>query len=466
MSITDVFRVNQIKAELSQATQERDDLRRLLAETNRLDLHDIQAQIGKLHAERDQAQAALEDLRFRSVKEHQQLQADFEKRKAGYQQQAADLERQLAERRANLVTMDEELLLQSFGFYQTRYNLGSSEIYKNKIDDIRARQATMVKAGTAAVCPTGWRVNNSEKEGERMIKDYLKLIVRSFNNECDASIVGVKFSNVDSIEKRIRKAYDTLNQLAKRMNITLMPDYLGLKLEELYLCHEYQIQKQKEKEEDKQRRERLREEARLAREIEDMKLKVEKEEKHFAKAIEENARQLAFATTESERQLLLDEQHKLQAKLVEVERVKKDVLNREQNTRAGYVYVISNIGSFGEGVFKIGVTRRLDPTERVWELGDASVPFDFDIHAMIFSDDAPALESALHKAFAKDRLNWVNARREFFRANLDEIENVVRQNFSKPVEINRLAEAEEYRESLVLRQTALSPNVPVTASAV
>ena len=453
MSITDVFRINQIKAELTQANQQCGELKRLLAETNRLELHEIQAEIARLKAERDQSQTALEDLRFRSVKEQQQLQADFEKRKAAYEQQAAELERQLSERRANLVVMDEELLLQSFGFYKTRYNLGSSDIYKSKIDDIRAKQAAMVKAGTAAVCPTGWKVNNSEKEGERMIKDYLKLIVRSFNNECDASIVGVKFSNLDSIEKRIRKAFDTLNQLAKRMNITLMPDYLGLKLEELYLCHEYQIQKQKEKEEDRQRREQQREDARVARQIEEMKLKVEKEQKHFTQAIVENARKLALAATESERQLLLAEQAKLEAKLAETERVKRDVLNREQNTRAGYVYIISNIGSFGEGVFKIGVTRRLDPAERVWELGDASVPFDFDIHALIFSDDAPSLENALHKAFAKDRLNWVNNRREFFRANLDDIEQVVRTNFSKPVEIVRLAEAEEYRESLVLRQS-------------
>ena len=134
----------------------------------------------------------------------------------------------------------------------------------------------MVKAGKAATCLTTWTVNNSKKEGERMIKDYVKLIVRSFNNECDASIVGVKFNNVESIEKRIRKAFETLNKLGRRMNIALSPDYLNLKLQELYLCCEYRVRKQEEKEEQKCIRAQMREEARLLKEIEYMKLKLEK----------------------------------------------------------------------------------------------------------------------------------------------------------------------------------------------
>lgn len=134
----------------------------------------------------------------------------------------------------------------------------------------------------------------------------------------------------------------------------------------------------------------------------------------------------------------------------------QDVQNREQNTRAGYVYIISNLGSFGENIYKIGVTRRFDPVERVDELSDASVPFDFDIHAVIFSDDAPALENALHKAFEHKRLNLINRRREFFNVSLDEIVRVVKTNFSKPVEFTKIADAAEYRETLVLRQSVVS----------
>ena len=142
----------------------------------------------------------------------------------------------------------------------------------------------------------------------------------------------------------------------------------------------------------------------------------------------------------------------LKANLVEVDAGIADVDYREANQRAGYVYVISNIGSFGDGVYKIGMTRRLDPMERVRELGDASVPFTFDVHALIFSDDAPKLEAALHRKFADRRVNMVNNRREFFRVSLDEIEKVVMANYDKTVEFTETAEAEQYRESEAMRK--------------
>lgn len=187
------------------------------------------------------------------------------------------------------------------------------------------------------------------------------------------------------------------------------------------------------------------------KEIEERKLKFEKEEKHFNKALETIATQLQNAQTATEREALQQEASSIQEKLAGVEKEKLDIQMREQNTRAGYVYVISNIGSFGEDVYKIGVTRRLDPQERVDELGDASVPYDFDIHALIFSDDAPALENALHKTFEHGRLNLINRRREFFKVTLDEIEQAVRANFNKPTEFIRLADAAEYRQSLALK---------------
>ena len=134
-------------------------------------------------------------------------------------------------------------------------------------------------------------------------------------------------------------------------------------------------------------------------------------------------------------------------KIGDTQKAIADVDYREANKKAGYVYVISNIGAFGENVFKIGMTRRLDPTERVDELGDASVPFNFDIHAMIFSEDAPKLEAALHQAFADRKLNMVNTRREFFNVTLDEIKNVVAKNFDRTVEFIDVAEAEQFRVS-------------------
>jgi len=321
----------------------------------------------------------------------------------------------------------------------------------------------MVKDGKAATCDNPWTVNNSKAEGERMIRDYTKLIVRSFNNECDASIVAVKFSNIESIEKRIRKAFDVLNGLGARMGISIAQAYLNLKLEELYLCYEYQVKKQEEKEEQKRIREEMREQAKLMKEIEEAKARVEKEEKHFRKALETIDARLAKAQDDSDRADLEKEKAKLEQQLADAEKTKADIQNREQSTRAGYVYVISNIGSFGEDVYKIGVTRRLDPQERIDELGDSSVPFDFDIHALIFSDDAPALETALHRAFDKRKLNMINQRREFFHVSLNEIERVVKSNFNKPVEMIRLAEAAEYRQSMVLRGESIPSKDPVPA---
>jgi hypothetical protein len=290
-------------------------------------------------------------------------------------------------------------------------------------------------------------LNGDEKEGRRMIADYTKLIVRAFNNECEVTIEGVKFSNLDACGKRIRKSFDVLNKLGTRMSIAITPSYLDLKLQELELCYEYQVKKQEEKEELRKVRERLREEAKLAREIEEARQVLAKEEKHFRKAKTKLQAQLEKADSEQERVLCEKELALINAQLGELESKRKEVDYREANAKAGYVYVISNIGAFGEGIYKIGVTRRLEPMDRIDELGDASVPFDFDVHVLVFSDDAFALEAALHDHFDRLRINRVNSRKEFFRAAIDDIESTLIRHFNKPVDFVRLAEAAEYRQS-------------------
>ena len=191
------------------------------------------------------------------------------------------------------------------------------------------------------------------------------------------------------------------------------------------------------------------EEEKVRREIEKQKAKIEKEEKQFQNEITKLMSYMQ-KSTEAEKQLYIDKIRELEDKLKQVEADKENVLEREQNTRAGYVYVISNIGSFGDNVYKIGMTRRLEPMDRVKELGDASVPFEFDVHAMIFSDDAPALETILHNTFKNKQVNKVNPRKEFFRVKLDEIEKVVKENFNATVTFTKIAEAAQYRESLKL----------------
>ena len=445
MSIFDIFRIKEIRTALAQTQEERDSLKKECEVFKKL------VPESDLYRQLKNAVSLLEKQKIEIAKQVKNFEIEAKKRKQEINGQIIELNKQLSDKRGELIILEDDILLQSFGFYTPKYEFENSEFYKLKLEQIRNQQAAMVKSQKAAYCTQSWNVNNSAKEGERMIKDYVKLILRSFNNECDASIINVKFNNINSIEKKITKAFEILNKLGQRMSIVISADYLKLKLSELYLCYEYQVKKQEEKEEQKRIREQMKEEARIQKEIEEVKAKIEKEEKHFNKAISSLNEQLQKAKTETEREVLKNELTDIQEKLSSLEHDKHDIEYREQNTRAGYVYIISNIGSFGENIYKIGVTRRLDPQERVDELGDASVPFNFDVHALIFSDDAPSLENALHKAFDARRLNRINLRREFFRVNLEEIETVVKRNFNKPVEFTKLAQAEQYRESLMLK---------------
>ncbi len=444
---------NQLRTEYKRTTAEMDLLKKTSAETGALQPFQLKAAISQLEDQRAQLAVRYDEEKHRFEKDRSTLAQAHEKLKQELDSQIRELRQTIKSRQEYMIVVDEEILLQEFGLYKPRYDLQNSTMYKTRMDQVIASQKKMVKEGIAATCGKSWTINNDEKEGQRMIKDYTKLILRAFNNECDASMVKVKFNNIEASEKRIRKAFETLNKLGDRMTITISIDYLNKKLEELYLLYEYELKKNEEKEEQKRIREQMREEAIVMKEIEEMKLKIEKEERHFSKVLVSIDQQIQRAKTDSERELLIKEKESVEEKLAEVMHTKEDVANREQNTRAGYVYVISNIGSFGDNVFKIGVTRRLDPSERIDELGDASVPFRFDTHAMIFSDDAPALENAIHKAFAHRRLNLINLRREFFKVTLEEIEHSIRNNFQKPVEFIRTAEAEQFRESQLVRAT-------------
>lgn len=353
--------------------------------------------------------------------------------------------------RKELILLNNELEMQSFGFYNPKYGFENSEAYQSKLNDIRQEQKRMVKEKVATFHRLDWTIGDDKKKGKEFILDTIKLILRAFNNECDNIITKVKFNNVDASEQRIRKVYEELNKLTDMQQVSITNGYLKLKIEELYLKYEFEQKKQEEKEEQIEIKERMREEAKALKELEKAKEKVEKEEKHFEQAIEKLQEQIA-ETDEARQDKLLEKLRELEAKLEETRKNKEDVLFRVQNTRAGYVYIISNIGSFGENVFKIGMTRRLEPLDRVKELGDASVPFTFDVHGMIFSEDAPALENALHKAFSDRRFNKINERKEFFKVSLKEIEEVVKKNHNKTVEFTKLAEAEEYRQSIVLEK--------------
>lgn len=365
--------------------------------------------------------------------------------------EADELQRTITERKAELVELDEKILLQSFALYQPIYNFATSIEYKQKLDEIRELQKAMLKNGTAAVGAQDWQVNGSRSKGRKMINDMQKLLLRAFNSECEYVTWKVKYNNFDSCLKRIENSYRTIQKLGVTMSIEISPEYFDLKVQELHLALEYQQAKERERELQREFRERQREEIAAQKELEEARLKMEKEHAHFQNALEAAKKQFKIAN-ETERAALSEKIAELETRVAEAEKNLSDIDYREANQRAGYVYVISNIGAFGEDVYKIGMTRRLNPQERIDELGGASVPFKFDVHAMIFSDDAPKLEAALHRAFERKKLNLINPRREFFRVTLDDIERVVRENFDRSVEFVREAQAEQFRESERLRR--------------
>lgn len=356
---------------------------------------------------------------------------------------------EINKKKENLIILDDEILMQEFGLYNPIYDFANSELYKDKLQDIRQIQKQMIKGKTAVSFFEGWTVDGSKAKGKKMTNDNIKQILRSFNNECENSINRVKFNNFNSMEKRIIKAYEALNKLNETNRISITKEFLDLKLQELSLSYEYQVKKQEEKEEQKRIREEQREEARLQKELEEARKNIDKELKHFNNALVKLTEQLSNENlTEEQKKLLFIKKSDLENQIEKLNENLKDIDYRQANQKAGYVYIISNIGSFGENVFKIGMTRRLSPEERVDELGDASVPFNFDIHAMIFTENAPALENALHKAFENRKVNMINQRREFFNVTLDEIKTVVKENFDKTVEFVEIPQAEQYRESM------------------
>jgi hypothetical protein len=306
----------------------------------------------------------------------------------------------------------------------------------------------MIKNKIAVEAVTEWTVNGSKQAGTRLINDNIKQILRSFNTECENVIDRVKFNNFDSMAQRITKSFEKLNSLNEINMISIQQEYLDLKFEELSLAYEYQQKKQEEKDELRMLREQQREEAKLVKEIEEKRKEIEKEQQHYLNVLKRIDEQIRIEKGEERLNVLKKKRKEVEDNLVDLDLALKEVDYREANQRAGYVYIISNIGSFGENVYKIGMTRRLDPQERIDELGNASVPFKYDIHAMIFSEDAPKLELALHKAFEKNRINMMNNRKEFFRIKISEIEEVVKANHDKTVDFIHTAPAQQYRESM------------------
>ena len=351
---------------------------------------------------------------------------------------------------AQVAIFDERLSFAELGVYEPHFDFTDSEQFKAAVTRVRDRQKSLISGKAATVCPSDWTVDGSRSKGQTMVNRQTRLTLRAFNAECDAAISNARWNNVLAMEKRILTAADQINKENSSMNLRITDAYINAKIEELRLTHEYRERQKIEKEERAELARAEREEKKLIAEAE----AAEREERRY-KALLDKAKAEAEASSGGITSSLAERIAELEKALAAAHDASERARAMAEMTKSGYVYVISNVGSFGDDVVKIGLTRRLDPEDRVRELGDASVPFGFDVHAMVYSDEAPALESALHREFADRRINMSNHRKEFFRVSLDDVELAV-SRLAPSASFFKDREAQEWHETLARRKQALS----------
>lgn len=371
----------------------------------------------------------------------QSLNAQIEEIRAKYVVKKNYLDE--VENRLKLYSNDLELIDQ--GLYEPIFSFDLSDEYKQAINNNKSLQKDMVKQKRAVLSEESWDVigaNGKRKKGIELTKTNVHMALRAFNAECDAIISSVSWARIHTAAEKIANSWNSINKKNEINLIHISQSYLQLKLDELHLKFEYLEKIQQEKEERAELRRIEREEEKLRESIEDAEEQEREYEGKLSKIRKEIEKSIGEEKVRLQAQIdLLNEQ------LEEAHQKKERALSMAQQTKSGYVYIISNIGVFGENIFKIGLTRRIDPYERINELSDAALPFRFDVHAMIPSDNAPELESNIHKYFNDRRINKVNFRKEFFEANLEEIEKIVNQ-FEHNAIFHPIPEAKEYRQTL------------------
>ncbi len=364
-------------------------------------------------------------------------------------QAVAALDRQVQEAREALVETDELRLLQQVGYYQFRHPLDDVLSSKQRLAGLRAAIKQAISKRTAVRGKSGWMVNGSLREGEALVRQFSDLMLRTYNIEADNCVRTVRAHTVDSAKKRLEKTREAIVKNGGTMGVAIDESFHALRLEELQLTADHQLRVEQEKEDAREERQRQREEAKAQEEFKRRKKDLLKEQAHYQSLLERSR------ANGDEAGLL-----EARERLAEIAESIEEVEEMAANTRVGYVYVISNVGAFGDRVVKIGLTRREDPMQRVYELGSASVPFKFDVHALVFSQDAVALETALHREFDQRRVNRVNRRREFFRVSLAEVRAALeRVGTNHVVEFRELAEAPEWRQSRAQQSVNERPGV-------
>lgn len=294
------------------------------------------------------------------------------------------------------------------------------------------------------------KIFNVSTENKRHQNAQAKQIIRLFNAETSLLINKVNSKNIESMQNKIFKSYEGINKIFETDNVRIPETLLDIKLEMLDLMHKYQVKIEDEKIIRREERARLKEIEQAEKEMEKKLKELDKDIRHHNNEIKKLTMYLNNTDLQVEKELYIEKIRELDQSLKDLNSKRENVEDRKDNAQSGFVYIISNIGSFGENVYKIGVTRRLEPMDRINELSSASVPFEFDVHALIFSENAFELESKLHEYFKKYKVNKVNGRKEFFKVNINEIKDKVLSEHNSTVQFIDEPKAIQYRETLRL----------------
>lgn len=336
-----------------------------------------------------------------------------------------------------VIDLNDQRVLQDVGIYRYHHPLENAALYKERLGQLDAQIDEVVRAGKAVLAADMFTFNGSLAKGRKMVADLSKLMLRAYNAEADNCVRSLRSGNISTATRRLEAAMAAIEKLGTIMEMRVNPEYHALRVAELQLTADYQMKMQEERERAREERELLREQRRAEAELAAERDRLEKERSHYLNALEALRANGDDAAAEE-----------LASRLADIDKAIAANDYRIANIRAGYVYVISNIGAFGPNMVKIGMTRRLEPMDRVRELGDASVPFRYDVHAIHFSEDAVTLEHELHKIFAGRRVNFINERREFFFATPAEVRDVLLEKTGGLLEYTEVPAAAEYFQSV------------------
>lgn len=351
------------------------------------------------------------------------------------------------------------------GLPPPNFKADDNEDLKATIQRIRDKQYRLIENNKATTSLSEWSWFGSKSDGKTLIKTYNKLMIGAFNAEVDLARSKMRHGSYDTAITKLEKSVKALEKLAETVNVLISPQYLQAKEEELQIWHSDLVRRQEEKEQ------RMRERALLRQQNQELgRGSDDDDEEELGNELDACEKDLAKAR-EMALQIAGDDLAEMELKIAEIEEERRRIeekfqrsISQAQITRAGYLYVISNIGSFGEDICKIGMTRRLEPMDRVVELGDASVPYRFDVHTLAFVQDAPKLEKQIHNALTDKRVNMENHRKEFFYVTPAEAKGVMEEMGIKSSWYFE-REAREYRESELRREAMKQARrVPRTAS--